>query len=309
MGELATLAKARQELEDLYVGVPDESVNLSFQHLAELKQAHYEVGEKMMKHSMDPIKENGLTQSQSMGKSPSLDFSKAIQASRPRQHHVVDEEKRPHVSPRGGHHVHDDRGATTPRSNNNHTHIGGFRNNIDNSVTFDDISGMSVISRSTYQDRGGRRRAGIPHSNICTICTTYIYIFRHRCLVCGRVYCRQCVGLGMGDMTEGRKCVECLDRKFSQRYIHRAGNLGCCGTGYFARYPSLVKQQELKWAEKGPRRSRGERGYDRSGMVSRSRSPVTPRTPTRTHVSSGPNSFAMSSQFSPYTPTHPHLPY
>ncbi|PIA32448.1 hypothetical protein AQUCO_04500210v1 [Aquilegia coerulea] len=185
----------------------------------------------------------------------------------------------------------------------------GFRSNIDSSVAFDDMSGMSGVSRA-YPGRGRRRRAGIPHSNICTICSTYIYIFRNRCLVCGRVYCRDCVGAGMGEMPEGRKCVECLGRKFSQRYIHRAGNLGCFGAGCCARYPSHVKIQELKWQEKGPRRSRDTEGYDRSGMVSRSRSPVTPRTPTRAQVSSSsPNSFVMSSQFSPYSATHPHIPY
>ena len=36
--------------------------------------------------------------------------------------------------------------------------------------------------------------------------------------VCGRVYCRQCVVIGMGEMTEGRKCIECLGRRFGHRY-------------------------------------------------------------------------------------------
>lgn len=86
----------------------------------------------------------------------------------------------------------------------------------------------------------------------------------------------------------------------SYRYIQRAGRLGCC-----AGYPSKVKQEELRWAEKGPRRS-GERqhGVRSSGVVSRSRSPVMPRTPTRAHVSSPP-SFVMGS---PYSPSHP-LPF
>lgn len=185
MGELATLAKARQELEDLYVGVPDESVNLSFQHLAELKQAHLEVAESK-KHKMTPIDEVASKEIiTAMGRSPSLDFSRAIHASRPHQH-LVEMETR-HASPRGHlhhghHHVHEETDhdhASTPRRNM-HT---GFRNNMDNSAAYDDISGISVISRSTYLERGGRRRPGIPHSNICTICSTYIYIFRNRCLV------------------------------------------------------------------------------------------------------------------------------
>ena len=37
--------------------------------------------------------------------------------------------------------------------------------------------------------------------------------------VCGRVYCSRCVKIGMGEMVEGRKCIECLGLKFSQRYI------------------------------------------------------------------------------------------
>ncbi|RZR93386.1 hypothetical protein BHM03_00021928, partial [Ensete ventricosum] len=69
-----------------------------------------------------------------------------------------------------------------------------------------------------------------------------------------------CVGIGMGDMSEGRKCVECLGRRFSQRYIKRAGHAWCCW-----RLPNRVKLQELKWAEKGPRRS-GERQYRSQAM-------------------------------------------
>ncbi|RRT76042.1 hypothetical protein B296_00017480, partial [Ensete ventricosum] len=93
-----------------------------------------------------------------------------------------------------------------------------------------------------------------------------------------------CVGIGMGDMSEGRKCVECLGRRFSQsifstlltgmiyllqpvslsvnldRYIKRAGHAWCCW-----RLPNRVKLQELKWAEKGPRRS-GEKQYRSQAM-------------------------------------------
>ncbi|KAI3410820.1 uncharacterized protein J3R85_018427 [Psidium guajava] len=177
----------------------------------------------------------------------------------------------------------------------------GMEENI--SMGHDDMMSMSMsVSMAAH---GQRRRPGIPHSNICTICSTYIYMFRHRCLVCGRVYCRQCVSIGMGEMTEGRKCVECLGRRFSQRYIQRAGQIGCCSW-----YPSIVKQAELKWAEKGPRRT-AERADGRGGMVSRSRSPVTPRTPTTAHPGSisispsNPPSFV----YSPYSPHHHHIPF
>lgn len=73
--------------------------------------------------------------------------------------------------------------------------------------------------------------------------------------MCGRVYCRNCVNIGMGEMNEGRKCVDCLGRRFSQRYIQRAGKTDkwwrfCC---WHKSYPDKVKHQELKWAEKGPK--------------------------------------------------------
>nr|GLL30882.1 uncharacterized protein LOC111377188 [Ipomoea trifida] len=161
-------------------------------------------------------------------------------------------------------------------------------------------SGVSATATRPYQ---GRRRPGTPHSNICTLCSTHAYIFRHRCLVCGRVYCRQCVRVGMGDMSEGRKCVECLGRRFSQRYIQRAGQMGCC-----MGYPSIVKQQELKWAEKGPKRS-GDSRSGRSGAISRSRSPDQTSL-TIAHSRSPTPSFGMDSPYSPYTPTrHYPLPF
>lgn len=87
------------------------------------------------------------------------------------------------------------------------------------------------------------------------------------------------------------------------RYIQRAGNVGCC-----MGYPSTVKQQELKWAEKGPRKS-GENRYGQSMMVSRSRSPIRrPATPTSLSPSNPP-SFVMSSAYSPYSPSKHHMPF
>lgn len=81
--------------------------------------------------------------------------------------------------------------------------------------------------------------------------------------------------------------------------------MGCC-----ARYPSMAKQQELLWAEKGPRKSR-EMAGNRSTMMSRSRGPVTPRTPTRSyHQTSSTPSFVMDSPYSPYSPNHHvHIPF
>ncbi|XP_057789673.1 uncharacterized protein LOC131006536 [Salvia miltiorrhiza] len=220
---MGTVGKAKKELEELYLGVPDESVNLTFQDLAQLTT-----------HQNKP--------KSPLSKLPSIDFPS------PHHHH------RPH------HHHHDE---------------------------------TSVV------ERGGRRRPGIPHSNICALCCNYIYICRHRCLVCGRVYCRQCVSDGMGEMTQGRKCIDCLGRRFSQRYIHKAGNMGWCMA-----YPSVVKQQELKWAERGARRS-GENRYQKSAVSSRSRSPVAVglATPSRQH--SNPPSFVINSPYNSPTNHHP----
>lgn len=55
---------------------------------------------------------------------------------------------------------------------------------MENSVAYDDMSMMSGMSMtSMYQEKAGRRRPGIPHSNICSVCSVYIYMFRNRCLV------------------------------------------------------------------------------------------------------------------------------
>ncbi|RXI04070.1 hypothetical protein DVH24_038344 [Malus domestica] len=399
MGDKATLSKAIMELEDMYQGIPDESVNLTFQDFAELK-IHQVTSEKKKKPTpliLDPISELKSTPQASspspFTKLPSLDFNRALQASRDnhRHHHNrhhINENNVP-VGPygigdnndhnyhqhghaaRGGHgrymgggdhHSHQMHHGHDGHAANNDHHMNmrspgptcnsGMKHGLETSLgAFDhDVSGVSGVSMaSMYQkERGGIRRPGIPHSNICTICSTYIYIFRHRCLVCGRVYCRRCVMVGMAEMTEGRKCVECLGRRFSQRapwenqgllcgqesfhggicnrfscfgggavncsrygdsvdgrkrYIQRAGKVGCC-----SRYPSSVKQAELKWAEKGPRRSAGNGGYGRSSMtLPRSKSPMTPmtpRTPNRGHAS-GPNSFVVN-----YSPSHRHhLPF
>ncbi|KAL2470899.1 Uncharacterized protein Adt_39035 [Abeliophyllum distichum] len=323
MGDRATLAKAKKELEELYLGVPDDSVNLTFQDLAEVRQLH---AEKKKSPSMDPISEalsssktnaTAANSQSSLTKLPSLDFNKAIEASSMKQNH----HRPPHLVVRDtGHHRPDKgnlhgvrdhglyaHGETTPH---HHHAAGGFRHEGERSLFYDDashVSGYSVSSMNPYHERGGRRRPGIPHSKICTVCSTYIYFFRHRCLVCGRVYCRQCVNIGMGEMAEGRKCIECLGRRFSQRYIQRAGNVGCC-----MGYPSMMKLQELKWAERGPRRSGENRhgGGGHSGMVSTSRSPMTPRTPTRTHSPTNTPSFVMGSPYSSYSPTTHHaLPF
>ncbi|XP_071917571.1 uncharacterized protein [Coffea arabica] len=356
MGDLTKLAKAKRELEELYSGIPDDSVNLTFQDLAEVRQQNGlpSIDKNNAPPTLDSIIEASPRKEEvaPLKKIPSLDFSRGLEASASCDHQIhYQSHHLPHIhhlsksrdtynSPMTTNHLHqsgvgDHQGAnghrshhyvhgqTTPPPHHYHharpyshsTH--GMHNNMGYG-DMSQMSGISMASMSGYPEIGGRRRPGIPHSNICTVCTTYIYVFRHRCLVCGRVYCRQCVVIGMGEMTEGRKCIECLGRRFGHRYIERAGQMGCC-----MGYPSLVKQQELKWAEKGPRGS-GENRYSRSGMVSTPRSPA-PRTPNRgrnnhhagsnnnnpaSFVGNAQSSFVMGSPYSPYySPTNHPLPF
>ncbi|KAH7542829.1 hypothetical protein FEM48_Zijuj02G0116400 [Ziziphus jujuba var. spinosa] len=346
--------KGRIQLEELYSGIPDESVDLTFQDLAEVKHKAISPEKRRPPIGMERIPEAtrnmenmSVEGSPMIRKMPSLDFNRALQATtnnqQQRQPRLVDGETNhfEHAarSVQYGGNNKEAAAAAAAASHNRHGTSPfsefGFRQAVENSMAYGDVSMVS-----TYQDqRGIRRRPGIPHSNICTICSTSIFLFKNRCLVCGRVYCRECVGIGMGNMTEGRKCVECLGRRFSQRYIQKAGEAGC----FCWRYPTLVMQAELKWAEKGPRRN-GERGYDRRAMMSSTaRSPMTaiqmmpstahssgnpdsffqksPRTPTRANNqrspmipsrasgSSNPNSFVTSGSYSPYSPAHLHLPF
>ncbi|KAK9065986.1 hypothetical protein SSX86_015388 [Deinandra increscens subsp. villosa] len=358
MSDRATLAKARRELEELYLGVPDDSVNLTFQDFAQVSQnLAPPPGKKkptplpVPVNRMDPISESTPKHhhlpSPYLAKIPSLDFSRGLEAASTTPQHHHQQHQNHHVvanplavnlpsgsSYRHHHQVkevvqhgrnhgdHDYYGHGHDNGNTSHGHGHGHGNGshghghhghvMENSMAYDDMSVMSGMSiTSMYQEKSVRRRPGIPHSNICAVCSVYIYIFRNRCLVCGRVYCRQCLNVGMGEMSEGRKCIDCLGKKFSQRYIHRAGDVGCWST-CFKGYPSGVKAQELKWAEKGPRRS-GENNYNRSVMMSKSRSPLgAPRTPSRSHVvASGPPSFVSTPpEYSPYaTPTRHHLPF
>lgn len=274
----------------MYVGIPDDSVNLSFQELAQ-------VIHNKKPSTMSAISESA-TPPPALAKLPSLDFSRGLQHAS--HHHQGGDLHRPH-----GHHHHHHQGGNLHSPHGHHSHdMAGFRSPApmvdQRSFTYDDMSHVSPASAGG----GRRRRQGIPHSNICTFCSTYIYVFRHRCLVktpknptlptqvsiknlenkikedtkpnhhdlqvCGRVYCRNCVSIGMGEMKEGRKCIDCLGRRFSQRYIKKAGSLGCC-----LGYPSTVKQQELKWAEKGPRTS-GETHLHHRGTVAPTSAPPTP---------------------------------
>ncbi|KAG9149395.1 hypothetical protein Leryth_003365 [Lithospermum erythrorhizon] len=332
MGDKSTLEKARRELEEMYLGIPEDSVNLSFQDLAEVQQKKIQLHslslEKKKSHSMQKtISSETGSSSSTLKKLPSLDFNQSIEASRhhfnnahiqyPIFNHHIPSDKHGNL-----HHIAGGTTATNPFENHQvgdhmhghsshhyHHHATGkhgghftefsHHGGVETSVAFSDMSGITMTSTvGGYNRKGARRRPGIPHSNICTICSTYVYILRHRCLVCGRVYCKQCLRNGMGEMTEGRKCIECLGRRFSQRYIQKAGQMGCC-----MGYPNMVKQEELKWAEKGARRS-GENRYGQSTIRPRSPIPMTPRTPSsQIHNAGNTSSFVMNSPHSPYSHT------
>ncbi|KAI8523449.1 hypothetical protein RHMOL_Rhmol13G0074500 [Rhododendron molle] len=83
------------------------------------------------------------------------------------------------------------KGSGTPHAVNNlctrREGGGRFRSHaVESSVVYDEMSGISM-SRYPLRGEEGRRRPGIPHSNICTICCDYIFVFRTRCLVYTRV--------------------------------------------------------------------------------------------------------------------------
>ncbi|THG20058.1 hypothetical protein TEA_025487 [Camellia sinensis var. sinensis] len=317
MADRATLAKARRELEEMYLGIPDDSVNLTFGDLADVKP------EKRKSGPLEPIKELNPKKQEpaTLTKLPSLDFSRAFLGAS--HHHVAAAED--FASHRGG-------GENHHHHNQHVDHHRGYnsssprRHAKETSMAYDD---MSVFSTSPYRQGGGggggRRRPGIPHSNICTVCSMWKSILQAMCeLGYGRDDRRKKVHRMFGEKIQRKVII--LFCKASKhdislvglkvllgfvRYIQRAGQTGCCMK---FRYPSMVMQQELKWAEKGPRRS-GERRYGsttHSTMMSRSRSPITPRTPTRAHSHGGPAetpSFVMNSPYSAYSPTNHPLPF
>ncbi|XP_014517309.1 uncharacterized protein LOC106774786 [Vigna radiata var. radiata] len=283
-------AKPKLGLEELYQGIPDESVNLTFQDLANVVSSHHTnntmpTTERVSEANKNPTKVPSSSPSPSLSTVPSLDFRKGLEGLNHNHHYQ--------------HHDFGHGAGDLSWGHFNHASGSAARAQISRaseySMSYDGMkSGESFASGKGGSGR--RRRPGIPHSSICTICSNYVYLFRTRCLVCGRVYCRQCVEIGMGEMTEGRKCIECLGLRFSQRYIERAGMVGCCSW----RYPSTLKHAELIWAEKGPRRS-GDRGYGHHSMAS-SRIRRTPLS-----IASTEASFVMSATHSPFS-AHYNLP-
>lgn len=164
MGDSTTLAKARKELEDLYLGVPDESVDLSFKDLTSFQQNGVIAERKisnMVRIDEEPLE---ALKASSINKSPSIDFSKGLQG----------------ANKSYGAEVEWFRERLLQNSFKRSTKSAAVM--LESSNAYDDMSGLSM-ENTAVGETGRRRQPGIPHSNICALCSIYIYIFRHRCLV------------------------------------------------------------------------------------------------------------------------------
>lgn len=174
-------ANPRLELEELYQGIPDESVNLTFQDLANLNSSpppQHKKNTTTMSTINDPISDSSMVSSNPtkvpsspslspLSLTPSHDFRKGLQPYSNHSHHHHDNNYNHHHHRRGG--------AQSPQSR-----ASEYRMGYDNHA----MSGESLASGKG--GAGRRRRPGIPHSKICTICNNYVYFFRTRCLVCLR---------------------------------------------------------------------------------------------------------------------------
>ncbi|KAK4374989.1 hypothetical protein RND71_005666 [Anisodus tanguticus] len=87
MGDLETLAKARRELEDLYLGVPDDSVNLTFEDLSELRPRTLSSDKKIMSDHIVISKIEKPLPNPALTKFPSIDFSRAFKNTVIEDHH------------------------------------------------------------------------------------------------------------------------------------------------------------------------------------------------------------------------------
>ncbi|TKY47257.1 hypothetical protein E2542_SST29317 [Spatholobus suberectus] len=251
-------AKPKQDLEELYQGIPDESVNLTFQDLANV-------------NSSNNINSTTAT----------IEHASLVQLATPqRYHHLLFPQCLVLTSERDWRHP-----ITT----------------ITTMTTTTIIIKILAIEAVTHHGVVLAMQV-VVHMKNGEYSMSYGAMKNGESLASGKgLDAWQCVEIGMGEMTEGRKCIECLGLRFSQRYMERAGMVGFCSW----RYPSTLKHAELKWAEKGPRKS-GDRGYGHHSMASsRPRTPTTPRSPLSIAITEP--SFVMSATHSPFS-AHHHLP-
>ncbi|OIT00774.1 hypothetical protein A4A49_03333 [Nicotiana attenuata] len=265
MGDLETLAKARRELEDLYLGVRDDSVNLTFEDLSEVRphnkqQQHNNATlssssdkkinsqkEVMMSDVSEPLPNSSLT------KLPSLDFNRAfenivIENNYHTNNHVYQDYRRPQNH---GHHVMEENSMLHGRHSDHHHNLhhgyGGHGSGYHHREMDGHYHGHGAAHHNAmnghHHGHGGHHHAmdghGAAHHHGHVVGGHHPYGSHGRMhvvgnsmsydhdmsqmsgisMVCGRAYCRQCVRMGMGEMAEGRKCVECLGKRFSQRYL------------------------------------------------------------------------------------------
>jgi len=143
----------KPKLEELYQGISDESVNLTFQDLPNWKN-NTTISEGSAINT--PTRNIPSPSLSPMSMSPTHEFKKGVKVY---SNHKYDQQDFRH------------RGVgvqSTPSRASEY------------SMGYD--AGEILAS-----GKGGairRRRQGIPHSKICTICNDYVYFFRTRCLVC-----------------------------------------------------------------------------------------------------------------------------
>jgi hypothetical protein len=158
MGDHKKALEPKPKLEELYEGIPDESVNLTFQDLPNvMKNTTIYEGNAIN----TPTKNIPSPSLSPMSMSPIHDFKKGLKVY---SNDIYNQQDFGH---RG------DVGVglqSTPRRASEY------------SMGYDAMSGESLGSGKGGVGR--RRRQGIPHSKICSICNDYVYFFRTRCLVC-----------------------------------------------------------------------------------------------------------------------------
>lgn len=174
-------ANPRLELEELYQGIPDESVNLTFQDLANLNSSspQHKKNTTTMSTINDPISDSSMVSSNPtkvpsspslspLSLTPSHDFRKGLHPYSNHSHHHHDINNHHH-------HHHHRRGGAQPQSPQSRA--------SEYSMGYDHAMSGESLASGKGGGAGRRRRPGIPHSKICTICNNYVYFFRTRCLV------------------------------------------------------------------------------------------------------------------------------
>ncbi|KAL5170545.1 hypothetical protein HKD37_11G032231 [Glycine soja] len=275
-------AKPKQQvqlLEELYQGIPDESVKLTFQDLANVNSSNNTMATNERVSDQGGIISNSTkVPSPSLSTVPSLDIKQGLGASNHNHHHH--EKNYSHH-----HHHHQDfghrGGGESPWGRFSHASGGVPSRAGEYSMSYDGMkSGESFASR----------KGGMWQGLLQAMCRN-----RH-----GRFDRRKKV-YGVPWIEIQPKLV---DNVKVYRYIERAGMAGCCGL----RYPSTLKHVELNWAEKGPRR-RGDRGHNNGHhrMAStRPRNPANQRSPLS--IASTEASFVISATHSPFSAHHHHIP-